>query len=206
MRMTAKLPGALAVIALCAFPALGADPAPTPIEIDTLTRIDSLPTRDEVVIATGTVGRLRTLAMTSSVDFGLQLRAIRALAHFCTPDCRPDPTTAQTHPAHAVVLEVIASVGSDRSGRGILRLRAGIEALGLIRSGMDSDVELLIAFLNDASRDIRASTARALRDTCSPLAIVPLRTRYNAEPATQLQVRLAISAALRDLNQCAVAH
>ena len=205
--MTAtRLPGALAIIALCAFPALGADPVPTSIEIDTLTRIDSLPTRDEVVLATGTVARLRTLALTASVDFGLQLRAIRALAHFCNPDCRPDPVTAAEHPAHAVVLEVIASVGPERSGRGILRLRAGIEALGLVRSGMDSDVELLVAFLNDASRDIRASTARALRDTCSALAIVPLRTRYNAEPATQLQVRLAISAALRDLNQCAVAH
>lgn len=200
--MTAKRwPGPFALLALCALPALGADPVPTPIEVDTLTRIDALPTKDEIVIATGTVTRLRTLAMTSSVDFGLQLRAIRALPQFCTPDCRAG--AGRQHPAHTVVLEVISSVANDRSGRGILRLRAGIEALGLIRSGMDSDVDLLVSFLNDASRDIRASTARALRDTCNLRAIVPLRAAYNAEPATQLQVRLAISAALRDLNQCA---
>jgi hypothetical protein len=176
------------------------DPTPTLIEVRTLTRIDSFPTKDEVVFATGNdVVRLRELAMLDTVDFGLQLRAIRTLPHFCTPNCNPNVVTLQNHPAHAAVLAVIASV-QDRSGHGILRLRAGIEALGLVRSGVDSDVTLLVPFLEDASRDIRAATARALQNTCNTLAIVPLRARYNAESVAQ--VRLAISAALRDLGQC----
>lgn len=189
-------------VALCALPARGADPSPT--EIHTLTPIDSVPTKDDIVRLTGpdAIPRLRELALSSTVDFGVQLRAIHALPSFCTPTCRVDPD-GPPHPAHAAVLDVIASVSpQDRSGRAILRLRAGLESLGLARSGDPEDVELLIPFLDDASRDIRAATARALRDLCLAEAIVPLRSRYQTEQVAQ--VRLAISAALRDLNQCAL--
>lgn len=200
--MKRALPGAIVLLALCTLRARGADPdpAPTQIEIHTLTRIDAFPTKDEVLTATGTIARLSTLAMTETVDFGLQLRAIRALPHFCTPDCKPN-IAGQNHEAHDAVLAVIGSVpADDRTGRGILRLRAGIEALGLIRSGKDSDVTLLVPFLDDASRDIRAATARALRSTCNTLAIAPLRNRYTSEQVKQ--VKLALESAIRDLSQC----
>jgi hypothetical protein len=197
--MRRRTPPILLALVLCTLPAHGADP--TQIEIHTLTPIDSLPTKDDIVKLTGPDGvpRLRELALSQTVDFGVQLRAIRALPHFCSPSCK----TPEIHPAHAAVLDVLASVPpNDRSGRGILRLRAGIEALGVVKSGQDSDVDLLVPFLGDASRDIRAATARALRDMCNTRAIVPLRARYQVEPTTQAQVRLAISAALRDLGQC----
>jgi hypothetical protein len=200
--MIRAIPGAVALLALCALRAQGADPdpAPTTIEVHTLTRIDAFPTKDEVLTATGTVERLTTLAMTETVDFGLRLRAIRALPHFCTPDCKPN-AAGQNHEAHDAVLAVIASVpADDPTGRGILRLRAGIEALGLIRSGKDSDVALLVPFLDDASRDIRATTARALRATCNTLAITPLRNRYTSEQVKQ--VKLALESAIRELSQC----
>lgn len=187
-------------LALAALPAHGADPAPSESEIHTLTPIDSLPTKDDIVKLTGpnAVPRLRELALSETVDFGVQLRAIRTLAHFCSPSCVPAPAL---HPAHEAVLAVLASVpANDRSGRAILRLRAGIEALGLVRSGLDTDVDLLVGFLNDASRDIRAATARALRDLCNPQAVVPLRARFQVEQVAQ--VRLAISTALRDLGTC----
>ncbi len=85
-----------------------------------------------------------------------------------------------------------------------LLLRAAIEALGAAglgnQGGDPNDVAVLVPFLDNTSRDIRAATARALSDLCDTQAIVPLRTRYLGE--TVPQVRLAISAALRDLAQC----
>jgi HEAT repeat protein len=81
-----------------------------------------------------------------------------------------------------------------------LLLRAAVEALGIARTGNPDDVPRLVPYLDHPSRDIRAATARALRDMCNTGAIVPLRTRYQNEQVDQ--VRLAISTALRDLGQC----
>jgi len=193
------------VLALCALPAYGETPIdapPTEVEILTLTPIDSLPTKDEIVSnfeVTDPVVRLKALAMTPTVDFGIQLRAIRALPQFCPSG---GGSACNGTAAHDAVLEVIQSVPpDDRSGRAILRLRAGIEALGAVKTGNPADVALLVdSFLDHSSRDIRAATARALRDMCQTAAIVPLRARYQQEQVAQ--VRLAISAALRDLGQC----
>lgn len=188
------------LVALCALAARGEttpSPVPTELEIHTLSPIDSVPTKDEIsthVEGPDFVARLQTLALDSTVDFGIQLRAIRALPSFCATQCKDTPP-------HLAVLAVIASVPTaDHSGRALLRLRAGIEALGIVKSGKPEDVTLLVPFLDNASRDIRAATARALRDMCNTTAIVPLRARYQHEMVPQ--VRLAISAALRDLDQC----
>jgi hypothetical protein len=186
------------IVAIFALPAHGeTPPPPTELEIHTLSPIDSVPTKDELsshVEGPDYVARLEALALDSTVDFGIQLRAIRALPSFCAAQCKDTPP-------HIAVLAVIASVPStDHSGRALLRLRAGIEALGIVKSGKLEDVNLLVPFLDNASRDIRAATARALRDMCNTTAIVPLRARYQHEMSAQ--VRLAISAALRDLDQC----
>ena len=80
----------------------------------------------------------------------------------------------------------------------LLRVRAAIEALG-VATRIPSDVDLVVPFLDNSSRDIRAATAGALRDMCITQAIGPLRARYQHEQVAQ--VRLAISEALRDLGQ-----
>jgi HEAT repeat protein len=193
----------IAALALCALPAHGADP--TQIEIHTLTRIDALPTRDEIIRLTGpnAIPRLRELAMNQLVDFGVRLRAVRALPHFCIPTCKSNPDTQPPHPAHAALLDVLDDIPHERSGRDTLLLRATIESLGIARSGLESDVELLLPYLGDASRDVRATTARALGDLCTvgrERAVVALRARYQAESVTQ--VRLAIEESLRTLGQC----
>ena len=78
-----------------------------------------------------------------------------------------------------------------------------METLGTLDVPPDvslDDVGLLVGLLDHASRDIRAATARALRDLCNSNAVVPLRMRYTVEPTEQ--VKLAISDALRILEQC----
>ncbi|HEU0030978.1 MAG TPA: HEAT repeat domain-containing protein [Kofleriaceae bacterium] len=196
MKHARKISGLVAVLALSALPAHGADPTPTPVEVHTLTPMDSVPTKEEIaanVSGPDKLARLQELIVDPTVDFGIQLRAIRAVPHFCGSPCSGTPRD--------VILQVIASVpAADRSGRGILRLRAGIESLGVARTGQDADVDLLVPYLDHASRDIRATTARALRDMCNTRAIDPLRKRYQREQIDQ--VRLAISAALRVLDQC----
>lgn len=160
-----------------------------------MTQIDTVPTKDEIVKLFGPapVDDLRDL-INGDGDFGVQLRAIAALPRFCTGNC----TSGEPHDT---IVSVLGSIDpADRTGTTILRLRAAIEALGAARSGLTSDVNRLVPFLDNASRDIRVATARALRDLCNTQAIVPLRVRYEQEQVPQ--VRLAISAALRDLGQC----
>ncbi len=171
-------------------------PEPSELEIQTLTPIDSVPTKEEIVsnvAGPDRVARLAELALDPMVDFGVQLRAIRAIPHFCASPCSGD--------ARAALLDILSKINlDDRSGRTLLRLRAVIESLGVARTGDPEDVQRLVRFLDNASRDVRAAAARALRDMCHTNAIVPLRARYQIEQVDQ--VRLAISAALRDLDQC----
>ncbi|MBA2542683.1 MAG: HEAT repeat domain-containing protein [Deltaproteobacteria bacterium] len=166
--------------------------------------MDSIPTTDQILkFAPDPVPHLRGLALSTATDFGVRLRAIRALPQFCSaqvPHCEDDSDGAMS-PVRAAVRDVILSVGvAERDGRSMLRLRAGIEALGATKSGEQSDVDMLVRFLDHPSRDIRYATARALRELCIQTAITPLRNRYDQE--TVDQVRLAISAALGDLAQC----
>ncbi len=192
----------VAVLSLSVLPAQGVSLETN--EIFLLTPIDSLPTRNQIAsVAPDPIARLSELSLSTTADFGVSLRAIRALPQFCIgagPSCQED-SDAQMHPVRTAVREVIASISpADRSGKSLLRLRAGIESLGAIQSGEQSDVDLLIPLLDHSSRDIRFATARALRQLCMPSAEAALRNRYEDE--TVPQVRLAISAALGDLEQC----
>ncbi len=196
---------AVYVIALLSIGVLPAQSEPPAIETHTLTLIDALPTKAQIQAAFSAdpVPELTALALSGSTDFGVRLRAIRALPQFCSaiaPACKDD-SDAQMHPIRTAVRSVITSVApNDRAGRSLLRLRAGIEALGTIASGEQSDVDLLVPLLDHPSRDVRFATARSLRELCMQSAVTPLRNRYDEEPVPQ--VRLAISAALGELAQC----
>lgn len=190
--------GLLVAAALCALPAHGHNPNELTIAmIHAMTPIDSMLTKQEleVVFADGdALSGLTALATDPAVDFGVQLRAIRALPQFCAPACAASS-------AHGTIVSIIQAIDpASPGGPPILRLRAAIEALGVARSGDPADVALLVPFLDNASRDIRAAAARGLRDLCDPQAIVPLRARLNIE--TVAQVEVAIEAALRDLGPC----
>ncbi len=190
----------IAVVVLCALPARGDVTSLPPPVVDALTPIDTLPTKAQLNDAFGTVAldQRRAIATDANQDFGIQLRAIRALPSYCpTLPAKCLPGT----PAHDTLIGVINGyAASPQAPRDLLRLRAAVEALGVARSGDSSDVQILVPLLGHASRDIRAATARALGNICNTLAESPLHTRYTTEPIDQ--VRLAISTALRDLQQC----
>ena len=169
--------------------------------INALTPIDSLPSSEQInqVFNTPTEALATLIALanpTSSGDPGVQLRAVRALIHYCAST--PCPTNDQ---AHTTLLAVEGRYADARTGSDVLMLRAAIEALGVLR--VPNDMLVLAAQLQHPSRDIRAATARALRDLGNTQAIPLLRARYNDEPDGDKgdQVRSAISDALRVLGQ-----
>jgi len=165
---------------------------------NTLTTIDTVPTRTQIDTAFDgnsqtALSNLSALAADSSSDTGIRLRAIHALAKYCT-----SMPCAANDVAHQSVLAVVGTNSSEMVGSSVLLLRAAIETLGPM--GVQTDVSVLVPLLDHGSRDIRAATARALRDLCNTQAITPLRVRYAKEQVDQ--VRLAISEALRILDQC----
>lgn len=189
-----------AVFGGIALGALGAQGDPiliTPSMLHAMTPIDSLPSKDEIIrlFPTNTASQLADVAKDANNDFGVRLRAIRALPQFCLPSCTGSPTQQS-------LLDLLHSVPpTEPDGKTILLLRATIEAIGIARSNDTAVVDdHLASFLGNPSRDIRAATAFALRDLCLQNAVLPLRAQYNVELIPQ--VRLAISAALRDLETC----
>lgn len=153
-----------------------------------------MPTRTELDNVLGDpVQQLRALALDPATDFGVRLRAIRSLPLYCQAPCTTDAP-------HLAILDVLAAIPSGRTGTTILLTRATLEALGETRSGDDADVDLVIPFLGDLSRDLRATSARTLGRLCNQRAIDPLRGRFNVE--TIPQVQHAITDALRELDEC----
>jgi HEAT repeat protein len=164
----------------------------------TLSPIDQIPTKDQInnaLKSSDPLGALTARATNDQVDVGIRLRAIHALAKYCSSS--PCSSTDVAHQSVVAVVDTITSK-QGRTGAEVLLLRAAIETLGAMR--VSSDASTLVPLLSDPSRDIRAATARALRDLCNSQAILPLRARYSAEMTDQ--VKLAISEALRILGQC----
>lgn len=166
----------------------------------TLTLIDAVPTKQQLDQAFMDEGLqpLQTLTGIATdpdptADGGIRLRAIHALAKYC-----PAVPCVAADPAHQAVVTVLQQTRDVASGTDVLFLRAAIETLGVMK--VSTDETSLVDLLNHPSRDIRAATARALRDLCNPQAVLPLRARYSSE--TTDQVKLAISEALRILGQC----
>ncbi|CAN5852707.1 hypothetical protein BH11MYX2_BH11MYX2_01320 [soil metagenome] len=161
-----------------------------------LTPIDSTPSTQQLNSvhnnsAAQALTSLESIARDPGEDGpGVQIRAIRALVHYCDAPC-------STHEAHTTVLEVEQAHHDAAAGSDLLVLRATIETLGLLRVAADEDV--LIPHLQDSSRDIRVATAFALRDLGNIDAIDALRARFQVEDNEQ--VKSAISDALRVLGQ-----
>lgn len=165
---------------------------------NTLTTIDTVPTRQQLDSAFGNqpqvaLQSLSSLAGDNGTDVGIRLRAIHALAKYCAAS----PCTT-SDVAHQSLTTLISQTRTETAGAPLLVLRAGIETLGMMR--VAADVDTLVPLLDHSSRDIRASTAKALADLCNTQASSPLRVRYARE--TSEQVKLAISEALRILGQC----
>jgi HEAT repeat protein len=172
----------------------------TPKAQNALTAIDTVPTKEQITGAfEGTdqqaLQNLHDIVTDPDplADTGIRLRAIHALAKYCTAS-----PCADNDLAHQSVASVLQTMRLATSGSDVLLLRASIETLGTMR--VANDVTSLTPLLDHPSRDIRAATARALRDLCNTQAITPLRTRYSSELTDQ--VKLAISEALRILGQC----
>lgn len=190
--------GTVLLAALCALPAHSEPVTVTTAVLHAMTPIGSTPTKKEIIAIfpeADPVAELVKLAQGTTVDFGVRLRAIRALPEFCLPNCLGTP-------AYQALLQLRASiVPNPQQGTSILLLRATIEAIGLAKSGDPDDVARLVVHLSNTNRDIRTTTAYALRDLCQPSAIAHLRMQSNVE--TVMQVKIAITTAVRDLAACA---
>jgi HEAT repeat protein len=195
-----KLLGAASIVAIVLGASALADVQLTQPVINALTPIDSVPSSQQINQAfngspSEALASLQQIANPSNfVDRGVQIRAVRALVHYC----QTTPCTEQD-PAHLTLRDIalLPKYQNARFGSDLLVLRAAIESLGVLQVPQDWDV--LVPQLQHPSRDIRAAVARALRDLGNTNAIQPLRARYNIE--TSDQVRLAISDALRVLGQ-----
>lgn len=161
-----------------------------------LTMIDEMPTKQQLIDAfqgQDPASSLAMIAVDSTADFGVRLRAIRSLPLFCSTPCAGSTV-------HVTLVGLLAPSPSASGGQLILQQRAAIEALGIARTGDPSDVASLLPFLDHSGRDLRVASALALRDLCNTQALPALRARYQVEQVEQ--VRLAISTALRELPQC----
>jgi hypothetical protein len=169
---------------------------------NTLTPIDTVPTRQQLDFAFKNsadtpLENLSTLATEVGANVGVRLRAIHALAKYCSAS----PCTA-SDAAHAPLVTVIDANAHESTGSQVLLLRAAIETMGAMRIETDADYLLRQSLLDHPSRDVRAATARAFQEICSsnPAVSNSLRFRYSHELTEQ--VKLAISEALRILGQC----
>jgi hypothetical protein len=197
---------------LSALPASGGSAPPSEAQIDALTPIDAQPSRALVDLAFpgDTVASLRALATDSTVDLGLQLRAMRMLPEYCPPiDCAGTDL-------HQTLVDIVTGyrarlTAGELPPRELLRLRAAMEALGATRSGDPADVALLVdaRLLKHASRDVQVAAVHAVRRVCTPDRCDSGTCTDTAKAIRELhtgsdtQVEAAVNSALQDLAQCA---
>ena len=185
-------------VVLCALPASGDNALLTAPVIAALTTIDEVPTQaalDRAFGVTPALDSLLNIAFDHTADLGIELRAIRALPAYCSAPCGPGA------PAHDGLIALIDGFPSAQyTPQDLLRLRAAVEALGATRSQLTTDVQKLAPLLDQASRDVRATVARALGSLGNSAACAPLKAHYPDEKS--LQVQYAISAAVEVLGRC----
>jgi hypothetical protein len=176
-----------------AYTAIALADTPLPVLVqNALTPIDEIPTQSQLdlVFAGQALPNLSAIAQDPTGDTGIRLRALHALPKYCVAPCGDSDT------AHLTLVGVVNATATARSGSDLLVLRAAVEALGPLR--VQTDLALLLPLLTHASRDIRATTALALRDLCNTAALTPLHTAEQQEPSAQ--VRFAVEDALRVLG------
>jgi hypothetical protein len=205
MRRLLSIAGLLAIASI----ANGTTQLETPV-VNALTPIDSVPTESMLTQLwgdrTNALSKLTMIAGDATIQIeytGVRLRAIHALAKYCPLPGQPGSPSCSASDAGWPAHEALVAIATNQplqihAGRDLLFLRAAIESLGTLH--VASDVSTLAPLLEHSSRDIRAATARALRDLCNAQAGDALRARQGHE--TSDQVRLAISDALRVLANC----
>ena len=190
---------AIAFLVIALFAGVGGSttPALSPEQTSALTTIDEVPTQSQLGSAFGSNAptQIASVAGDPSSLPAIRLRAIRSIAALCEPPLTCDPS------AHAALTSIISdpTYTTATAGSNVLILRAAIESIGQLKD--PNDAPNLTDFLDHNSRDVRATTAFALRDLCNtqPTVVSKLRTRLEHESVPQVQ--LAISAALRALSQ-----
>ena len=131
-----------------------------------LTTIDQVPTIDQLTTAFGSgsgsaaATQLVSIASDPSTDAGIRLRAIRSLVGFCPPPTASQLGCTEQTTLHAILQDPTYTTASG--GADVLVLRAAIEALGELKD--PNDMSATTGFLDHSSRDVRATTALALRD------------------------------------------
>jgi len=185
-------------VVLCALPA-GADNALlTPPVVSALMSIDEVPSKaalDNAFGAATALDNLLNVAVDRTVDLGIELRAIRALPAYCPAPCG---LGAAAHDGLTALIDGFSA--AQGTPQDLLRLRAAVEALGATRSALATDVDELVPLLDHASRDVRATVARALGSLGNSAACAPLKAQDLHEPS--LQVESAIHAAVQALGRC----
>jgi len=183
MRRSAIIIGVTAALALTT--TSGAQTAPDPVE-ELLSALDYTPDRGALDQASGASAETDLLTLAGEAggaDPGIRIRALHALAEYPSTETR-------------TLLETTIATHSAGTGLDTLYLRAAMPSLALVARG--NAVDTLAEELTHPSRDVRAAAARALAMTEAAAAVPILRDRLDVEPT--LQVRLAISAAIRELT------
>ena len=142
---------------------------------DTLTVIDTVPTKVQLDLAfeNQALPNLSTIAQDRTLDIGVRVRAIHALAKYC-----PDPCSS-TELAYQSLAALIGETRNESIGEPVVLLRAALETIGTLPVDSDPAAKaevssIVIELLNHPSRDIRAAAARALRDLCNTNAATAL--------------------------------
>jgi hypothetical protein len=188
-----RLGGIAILLGLCVLPAHGNPPDQQVVHA--LTLIDSAPTKLELSPLLGNdvaaLEKLTTYA-TPGVEFGVRLRAIRAIPHFCS-----NPALCR-----AALISVYDNINTNSEpgrppppGQEVLLEIAFIESLAAIRSGDPDDLVRLMSALDQPSRDVQVAAARALRDLCPNDRAVKDKL-HERRPFVGPQARLAIEEAL----------
>jgi len=199
-----KLPLLSCAMLLCALPASGDNSLLTPRVVTALTSIDAVPStsglNDAFTSPEAALADLQTLARDPSIELGIAIRAIRALPGYCPP---PPLSCGPGTGVHETLISLIGSYQSlpQPTAQDLLRLRAAVEALGVTRTVLDTDVVLMLPLLMHPSRDVRATVVRSLRSSCDDTATMALKALKLNEPT--MQVQFAILSALRELEHCA---
>jgi HEAT repeat protein len=157
---------------------------------DVLSIGDEVVTKARLDAALGPapVEALRTIVgRTEAADDAAQIRAVRALGHYATPQSRQSLHDVLSSRGHC------QGDGAAVSGADAVYVRAALEALGAIHD--PADVEWIVPCLQAKSRDLRVAAARALRDLGASTAVCPLQAQRAVERVPQ--VVSALSEALR---------
>jgi hypothetical protein len=193
-------------VLLCALPADGGNAMLSASMVNVLTPIDAIPSQAALYKAFGPSpllagNPLLAIAQDDTIDLAIALHAIRALPAYCSSaqTCGSDDPDDLVH--KTLLSRIARYQASPQTSEDLLRLRAAVEALGATRSGRIEDVDALLPLLGNASRDVRATVVRALGSICNTTATNQLNVHLLGEQT--LQVKLAITAALQDLSQCA---